>query len=62
MHIGGDEVAYGINAWKVDPDVLALMKREGFTDVKQCERYFMNRMIAEVAAFRQNADRMGRAA
>ncbi len=49
MHIGGDEVAYGINAWKVDPDVLALMKREGFTDVKQCERYFMNRMIAEVA-------------
>ncbi len=49
MHIGGDEVAYGINAWKVDPDVNALMKRENFTDVKQCERYFMNRMIGEVA-------------
>ena len=49
MHIGGDEVAYGINAWKVDPYVLDLMKREGFDDVKQCERYFMNRMIAEVA-------------
>ncbi len=49
IHIGGDEVAYGINAWKVDPDVKALMDREGFTNVKQCERYFMNRMIAEVA-------------
>lgn len=49
MHIGGDEVAYGINAWKTDPYVQALMKREGFTDVKQCERYFMNRMITEIA-------------
>lgn len=49
MHIGGDEVAYGINAWKTDPHVQALMKREGFNDVRQCERYFMNRMIAEVA-------------
>lgn len=50
MHIGGDEVAYGINAWKTDPDVLALMEREGFTDVRQCERYFMNRMIERVAS------------
>lgn len=49
IHIGGDEVAYGINAWKTDPHVLALMKREGFDNVKQCERYFMNRMIGEVA-------------
>lgn len=49
IHIGGDEVAYGIEAWEVDPDVQALMKREGFTNVKQCERYFMNRMIGEVA-------------
>lgn len=49
IHIGGDEVAYGINAWKVDPYVKDLMEREGFDNVKQCERYFMNRMIAEVA-------------
>ena len=48
MHIGGDEVAYGIEAWEKDPDVQALMKREGFTQVKQAERYFMNRMIGEV--------------
>lgn len=48
MHIGGDEVAYGIEAWKTDPDVRRLMKREGMTDVRQAERYFMNRMIAEV--------------
>ncbi len=50
MHIGGDEVAYGINAWKTDPDVQALMQREGFTDVRQCERYFMNRMIGQIAS------------
>lgn len=48
MHIGGDEVAYGIEAWKTDPAVRQLMKREGMTDVRQAERYFMNRMIGEV--------------
>lgn len=48
MHIGGDEVAYGIEAWKTNPHVKNLMKREGMTDVRQAERYFMNRMIGEV--------------
>lgn len=50
MHIGGDEVAFGIEGWKTDPHVRALMKREGLTDVKQAERYFMHRMTDTVAA------------
>lgn len=48
MHIGGDEVAYGIEAWKTDPHVCALMQREGLKDVKQAERYFMHRMTDSV--------------
>lgn len=48
LHLGGDEVAFGIEAWKTDPDIQALMKREGFTDVKQAERYFMFRMADSV--------------
>ena len=48
LHLGGDEVAYGSEAWKKDPHVQALMAREGFTTVKQAERYFMRRMADSV--------------
>lgn len=48
LHLGGDEVAFGIEAWKTDPDVKALMQREGMTDVKQAEAYFMRRMADSV--------------
>lgn len=48
LHIGGDEVAYGIEAWKTDPDVQAMMKREGLGTVKEAERYFMRRMADTV--------------
>ena len=44
LHIGGDEVAYGIKAWETDPHVQALLKREGLQTVKEAERYFMHRM------------------
>lgn len=44
---GGDEVSFGSYAWKTDPDIAALMKREGYGDVLQAEGYFMRRM-AEV--------------
>ncbi len=44
LHIGGDEVAYGSEAWKTDPHIQALMKREGLKTVKEAERYFMHRM------------------
>lgn len=50
IHLGGDEVAFGIQAWKTDPDVQALMRREGMTDVKQAEAYFMRRMADTVRA------------
>lgn len=50
LHIGGDEVAYGIKAWLTDPDVQALMKREGMKEVREAERYFMHRMVDSVHA------------
>ena len=46
IHIGGDEVAFGIKAWQSDPHVQALMQREGMTDVRQAERYFIARTTA----------------
>ncbi|MGL5563775.1 MAG: beta-N-acetylhexosaminidase [Tannerellaceae bacterium] len=48
MHIGGDEVSFGIKAWESDPDVQALLKREGLKHVKDAERYFINRMTDSV--------------
>lgn len=48
LHIGGDEVAYGIKAWETDPHVQDLMKREGLKTVKEAERYFMHRMTGIV--------------
>lgn len=50
MHIGGDEVAYGIEAWETDPHVQALIRREGLKGVKEAERYFMHRMTDTVRA------------
>ena len=46
IHIGGDEVAFGIKAWESDPHVQALMKNEGMTNVRQAERYFIARATA----------------
>lgn len=48
LHIGGDEVAYGSQAWETDPHVQALLKREGLKTVKEAERYFMQRMTKVV--------------
>ncbi|KAA6351759.1 Beta-hexosaminidase [termite gut metagenome] len=48
MHIGGDEVAYGSQAWETDPSVQDLMKRKGLKTVKEAERYFMHQMTNTV--------------
>lgn len=48
IHIGGDEVFYGSEAWKKDPHVQAMMKREGLTTIKEAEGYFINRMVDSV--------------
>lgn len=50
LHIGGDEVSYGIKAWETDPHVQAMMKREGLKNVKEAERYFIHRMVDSVYA------------
>ncbi len=49
IHIGVDEVSFGIAAWKNDPYVQALMKREGMTKVKEAELYFVHRMADSIA-------------
>lgn len=50
LHIGGDEVSFGIKAWETDPHVQALMKRKGMKNVREAERYFMLRMADTVRA------------
>lgn len=44
IHIGGDEVAFGSEAWKNDPQILQLMKQESLKNIKDVEGYFMHRM------------------
>jgi len=50
IHIGGDEVSFGRAAWSDDPDVLALMEREGLSDLDGVESYFIRRMADSVRA------------
>ncbi len=44
IHIGGDEVAFGIESWNTDTLTQRLMRREGFTKLRQVEKYFIDRM------------------
>lgn len=48
LHIGGDEVNYGSEAWLDSPEVARLMRREGLRDLKEVERYFLRRMADSV--------------
>ncbi len=50
IHIGGDEVHFGNDKWATDPEVNALMQREGLADVRAVEHYFLNRMSDSIAA------------
>jgi len=50
LHIGGDEVNYGSEAWLSDPDVRALMRRERLRTLKEVEGYFLHRMADTVRA------------
>ena len=45
IHIGGDEVSHGSACWNDNPDIQALMRKEGYTDLKQAEGYFLARVI-----------------
>ena len=51
IHLGGDEVAFGIAAWKNNPGVSTLMAANQFTDLNQVEHYFLRRMADSVLRF-----------
>ena len=49
IHIGGDEVNFGSACWNDNPDIQALMKREGIEDLKQVEGWFLKKMAGVIA-------------
>ncbi len=48
IHLGGDEVHFGNAAWKTDKYVLALMKKEKLSNLKEVETYFVQRMADSI--------------
>jgi hexosaminidase len=44
IHLGGDEVAFGIAAWKTNSGVSKLMAANQMIDLNQVEHYFLRRM------------------
>lgn len=44
LHYGGDEVHFGNQQWACNPDVQAMMEKEGLKDIRQMEHYFNRRM------------------
>ncbi|MCU4174189.1 beta-N-acetylhexosaminidase [Carboxylicivirga sp. N1Y90] len=44
IHLGGDEVHYGNNKWKMNDSIQLLMKREKLKTPLDVEHYFMRRM------------------
>jgi hexosaminidase len=51
IHLGGDEVAFGIAAWQKNPGVTKLMTANQFNDLNQVEHYFLRRMGDSVLKF-----------
>jgi hexosaminidase len=51
IHLGGDEVAFGIAAWKNNTGVSKLMAANQMTDLNQVEHYFLRRMGDSVLKF-----------
>ena len=50
MHLGGDEVALGIQAWAGRPAITDMMAKGNFTSLKSIEQYFFKRMADSVTA------------
>lgn len=48
IHLGGDEVSFGNEKWKINPDILKLKERENLKNEAEVERYFMKRMADSV--------------
>ena len=55
IHIGGDEVFYGSDAWNRDPYVQKLMRREGLKTIKDAEGYFITRMTDSLSMLGKKA-------
>lgn len=49
IHLGGDEVHFGNEKWNNNKEVKSLMKREGFTTLKEVEFYFIRRIADSVS-------------
>ncbi len=50
MHLGGDEVALGIQAWAGRPAITDMLAKNNFTSLADLEHYFFRRMADTVIA------------
>lgn len=48
LHYGGDEVHFGNQQWKTNPDVQQMMKKQGLKDIREMEHYFNQRMAGVI--------------
>ncbi|MBN2375732.1 MAG: beta-N-acetylhexosaminidase [Sedimentisphaerales bacterium] len=48
IHFGGDEVHFGNEQWKTNPDVIKKLKLEGLATILDMEHYFNRRMAATI--------------
>jgi hexosaminidase len=48
IHLGGDEVAFGSEAWNADQSIQTLKDKYGYATNKEVETYFMRRMADTV--------------
>jgi len=51
IHLGGDEVALGIQAWAGKPAITAMLADKKFTALTDLEHYFFHRMADTVISF-----------
>ena len=54
IHIGGDEVSFGIEAWSGNKEIQAMMKKNSLATIKDAEGYFMHRMVDSVSVLDRN--------
>lgn len=48
IHLGGDEVSLGMQAWAGKPAIMAMMAKNNFTSLTDLEHYFFRRMADTV--------------
>ncbi len=51
IHLGGDEVALGMQAWAGKPAIMDMMSKNNFTALSDLEHYFFRRMADTVISF-----------